>query len=147
MMDRIINMIGVFSIVGSLIFVGLELRQSHTIALATQVQARVEQQLDRNRTWFEGQWKLGHKVATTPYEGLTEAEKWVRHQDMKWVQLMQQNSFYQYSVGLLDEPQAEVMKEYIERAWQRCNLRHTYDFAAFEPDYAVYLRSLDDPCV
>lgn len=35
-MDRIINMIGVFSIVGSLIFVGLELRQSHTIALATQ---------------------------------------------------------------------------------------------------------------
>ena len=74
-MDRIINMIGVFSIVGSLIFVGLELRQSHTIALATQVQARVEQQLDRNRTWFEGQWELGYKVATTPYEELNDAGK------------------------------------------------------------------------
>ena len=101
-MDRIINMIGVFSIVGSLIFVGLELRQSHTIALATQVQARVEQQLDRNRTWFEGQWELGYKVATTPYEELNDAEKWVVDQDMYWIQRMQENSFYQFSSGLLD---------------------------------------------
>ena len=147
MKDRVINLISVLSVVGSLVFVGLEVRQAHTIALATQVQARVEQQLHRNRLWFEGEWELGHKIATTPYEELTDAEKWVRDQDMNWVQLMQQNSFYQYSVGLLDEPQAEVMKEYIERAWQRCNLRHTYDFAALEPAYAEYLRSLDDPCV
>ena len=146
-MDRIINMIGVFSIVGSLIFVGLELRQSHTIALATQVQARVEQQLDRNRTWFEGQWELGYKVATTPYEELNDAEKWVVDQDMYWIQRMQENSFYQFSIGLLDEEQSQVTKEFIERAWQRCNVRHTYDFDALQPAYAEFLRSLDDPCV
>ena len=54
MIDRAINLISVLGVIGSLIFVGLEVRQAHTIALATQVQARLEQQLYRNRTWFEG---------------------------------------------------------------------------------------------
>ena len=65
MIDRAINLISVLGVIGSLIFVGLEVRQAHTIALATQVQARLEQQLDRNRTWFEGQWELGYTLATT----------------------------------------------------------------------------------
>ena len=146
-MDRVINIISVASVVGSLIYVGLEVRQAHTIALATQVQARLEQQLDRNRTWFEGQWEVGYKIATTSYEELSAAEKWATDRDMEWIQLMQQNSFYQYSVGLLDEQQGEVMKAYIERAWQRCNVRHTYNFSILEPAYVDYLRSLDDPCV
>ena len=57
MIDRAINLISVLGVIVSLIFVGLEVRQAHTIALATQAQARLEQQLDRNRTWFEGQWE------------------------------------------------------------------------------------------
>ena len=71
-MDRAINIIGVASVVGSLIFVGLELRQSQQIALADQVEARLEKTLDRNRTWFEGQRELGYKIATTPYEELSD---------------------------------------------------------------------------
>ena len=42
-MERALNVVGVLSVVGSLIFVGLELRQSQRIALAGQVQARTEQ--------------------------------------------------------------------------------------------------------
>ena len=146
-MDRAINIIGVASVVGSLIFVGLELSQSQQIALAGQVQARLEKTLDRNRTWFEGQWELGYKIATTPYEELSDPEKWVRDEDMVWAQMIQQFSLYQYSVGLLDEDQWEVTKAYIERRWNDCQLRHTYDFETLEPAYVSYLRSLDDPCV
>ena len=47
-MERALNVVGVLSVVGSLIFVGLELRQSQRIALAGQVQARTEQALMRN---------------------------------------------------------------------------------------------------
>ena len=36
----IANFLGVIGIIGSLIFVGLELRQSHRIALANQIQSR-----------------------------------------------------------------------------------------------------------
>ena len=53
-LDIWIQLIGMLGVLGGLVFVGLVMRQSHTIALATQVQARLEQQLYRNRTWFEG---------------------------------------------------------------------------------------------
>ena len=81
-LDTWIQLIGMLGVLGGLVFVGLEMRQSHTIALATQVQARLEQQLDRNRTWFEGQWELGYTLATTPYNQLTDSERWARDQDL-----------------------------------------------------------------
>ena len=146
MIDRAINLISVLGVIGSLIFVGLEVRQAHTIALATQVQARLEQQLDRNRTWFEGQWELGYTLATTPYEQLSDSERWARDQDLDWIHRMQQNSYYQYKIGLLSDEQASALLVYIERYWGMCDVRHVYDFPALEPAYAEYLRSLDDPC-
>ena len=63
---------------------GLELRQSQRIALAGQVQARTEQALMRNFTYLEGQWELGYKISTTPYEELSEPEKWARNQIIAW---------------------------------------------------------------
>ena len=40
--SNIANILGTIGVIGSLIFVGLELRQSHKIALAGQIQARNE---------------------------------------------------------------------------------------------------------
>ena len=100
-LDIWIQLIGMLGVLGGLVFVGLEMRQSHTIPLATQVQARLEQQLYRNRTWFEGQWELGYTLATTPYNQLTDSERWARDQDLDWIHRMQQNSDYQYRIGLL----------------------------------------------
>ena len=57
-MDRVVNIIGVASAVGSLIFVGLELRKSHPIALAGQIQARTLQSLAMRLTYLEGQWEF-----------------------------------------------------------------------------------------
>ena len=145
-LDTWIQLIGMLGVLGGLVFVGLEMRQSHTIALATQVQARLEQQLDRNRTWFEGQWELGYTLATTPYNQLTDSERWARDQDLDWIHRMQQNSYYQYRIGLLSDEQASALLEYIERAWAVCEVRHSYDFPALEPAYVEYLRSLADPC-
>ena len=145
-LDTWIQLIGLLGVLGGLVFVGLEMRQSHTIALATQVQARLEQLLDRNRTWFEGQWELGYTLATTPYNQLTDSERWARDQDLDWIHRMQQNSYYQYKIGLLSDEQASALLVYIERYWEMCDVRHVYDFPALEPAYAEYLRSLDDPC-
>ena len=145
-LDTWIQLIGMLGVLGGLVFVGLEMRQSHTIALATQVQARLEQLLDRNRTWFEGQWELGYTLATTPYNQLTDSERWARDQDLDWIHRMQQNSYYQYKIGLLSDEQASALLVYIERYWGMCDVRHVYDFPALEPAYAEYLRSLDAPC-
>ena len=145
-MERALNVVGVLSVVGSLIFVGLELRQSQRIALAGQVQARTEQGLIRNLTFLEGEWELGHKISTTPYEELSEPEKWARNQMIAWSTSMQQNNHFMYRVGLLDEEQWLVISERTKNQWSNCSIRHTYNFSTLEPSYVAYLRSLKDPC-
>lgn len=147
MIDRAINLISVLSVVGSLIFVGLELRQSQRIALASQVQARTDQALMRNLTFLEGEWELGHKISTTPYEDLSDAEQWARDQIFGWQRIMQQNNYFMYRTGLLDLEQWLVISERIKEQWNNCSIRHTYEFTQLEPSYVEYLRSLDDPCV
>ena len=146
-MERALNVVGVLSVVGSLIFVGLELRQSQRIALAGQVQARTEQGLMRYLVYLEGEWELGHKISTTPYEELSDAEKWAKNQIMAWQTSMQQNNYFMYRVGLLDEEQWMVISERTKIQWTDCSIRHTYNFSTLEPSYVAYLRGLEDPCV
>ena len=146
MIDRAINLVSVLSVVGSLIFVGLELRQSQQIALASQVQARTDQALMRNLTFLEGEWELGHKISTTPYENLSGAEQWARDQIFGWQRIMQQNNYFMYRTGLLDIEQWLVISERIKRQWSNCSIRHTYDFTQLEPSYVAYLSSLEDLC-
>lgn len=54
-LDRILNSIGVLAVVASLVFVGLELRQNQTIAIAGQVQARNNNIADALIAPLEGQ--------------------------------------------------------------------------------------------
>ena len=51
--DTWIQLIGMLSIVASLLFVGLEMRQSHRFALAAQQQARTEIFIDALNTMSE----------------------------------------------------------------------------------------------
>jgi hypothetical protein len=146
MIDRAINLVSVLSVVGSLIFVGLELRQSQQIALASQVQARTDQALMRNLNYLEGEWELGYKISTTPYENLSDAEKWARDQVFGWQRIMQQNNYFMYRTGLLDIEQWLVISERIKEQWNNCSIRHTYDFTQLEPSYTAYLSSLEDSC-
>ena len=53
-LDVWIQLVGMISIVASLIFVGLEMRQSHQFALAAQQQARMEVFVDAVNTMKNG---------------------------------------------------------------------------------------------
>ena len=65
----IANFLGVVGVIGSLIFVGLELRQTQQIALAAQVQSRAEQLTDRSLVWLQGEWELGYRIRAVPGAG------------------------------------------------------------------------------
>lgn len=145
-MERALNVVGVLSVVGSLIFVGLQLKQSQQIALAGQVQARSEQDLMRNLIFLEGEWELGHKINTTPYDDLFGAERWAKDQLIAWQLGMQQTNYFMYRAGLLDEEQWLVISRRIALQWSNCSIRHTYYLSYLEPSYVAYLRSLEDPC-
>ena len=103
--DTWIQLLGMLGVLGGLIFVGLEMRQTQQIAIASQVDARNQSQLARRNIWLEGQWELGHKITTTPYEELSEAEKFARNQMLQWQRDIQTNNYFQYRMGLLTEEQ------------------------------------------
>ena len=78
-LDTWIQLLGMLGLLGGLVFVGLEMRQTQKIAIASQVDAMSQSQLARRNIWLEGQWELGHRITSIPYEELSEAEKFARN--------------------------------------------------------------------
>ena len=144
--DTWIQLLGMLGVLGGLVFVGMEMRQTQQIAIASQVDARNQSQLARSNIWLEGQWELGHKITTTPYDELSEAEKFARNQMLSWQRNIQTNNYFQYRMGLLTEEQWEVVAFRIKGQWEDCSIRHTYQMEALEAPFREYLLSLDDPC-
>lgn len=140
------NFLGVVGVIGSLIFVGLELRQTQKIAIAAQVQARAEQLTERNLVWLQGQWELGYRIRTLPHNELTPAEVWAKEVESNWGKTMQQTNYYAYSEGLLDDDQWKAVSNRILQGWNDCEMRYTYDFDYLEDAYVEYLRALPDEC-
>ena len=89
---------------------------------------------------------MGHKITTTPYDELSEAEKFARNQMLSWQRNIQTNNYFQYRMGLLTEEQWEVVAFRIKGQWEDCSIRHTYQMEALEAPFREYLLSLDDPC-
>jgi hypothetical protein len=81
------------------VFVGLQLRQSHEIALATQYQARAEATLNLHLAAIEADWlpipSLRHGVNDELSARDINVLLWL------WIQF--DNHYYQYQVGYLDD--------------------------------------------
>ena len=140
------NFLGVLGVIGSLVFVGLELRQTQKIAIAAQVQARAEQLTERNLVWLQGQWELGYRIRTKPHDELTPADVWAKEIETSWQKTMQQTNYYAYRAGLLDDDQWKSVNNRILQSWNNSEMRYTYDFDYLEDAYVEYLRSLPDEC-
>ena len=108
--------------------------------------ARNQSQLARRDIWLEGQWELGHQITSTPYEELSEAEKFARNHMLRWQTDIQTNNYFQYRMGLLTEEQWEVVAFRIEGQWRDCSKRQKYQMEAVEVSFREYLLSLQDPC-
>lgn len=111
--------LGTLGIIGSLIFVGLELQQSHTIALAGQIQARNQMAADLLLAPLEGNMGLfkawgGGIQGETEYEILQSVLRTHRA-------LTTTNAWQQYQLGLLSD---EVWRQVEQRqgtGWRNCN--------------------------
>jgi len=144
-LDVWIQLIGMLSIVGSLIFVGLEMRQTQQIAIAGQVQARAQMQVGRLLTGLEGNLDI-YRIWNTnnyEYEDLNEDEKLVAGAIHAWKQAMLENNFFQYSVGLFAEDYWEQTKGRIQNWYDQCELRPAGQSVS---SFQEYLNSLPDNC-
>ena len=145
--NALAQLLGLAGVMASLIFVGLQMKQTQQIALAAQAQARTEMLLARHMVYLEGNAELGYRTFTSPYNELSEQERWIKDRYASWLRDLQQNNYFQYRLGFLDPEQWDVVEARITQTWSDCDLRTGY----FQPDFMEsafvdYLLALDDPC-
>ena len=91
-LDTWIQLLGMIGLLGGLVFVGLELQQNQTIALASQVQARTNNISDVFIAPMDGQIDaLAHWYI--PWEDQTETQKLFSMQFKRWQSNVYENNF------------------------------------------------------
>ena len=145
-LDTWIQLIGLLSVLGGLVFVGLQMQQTQRIAIAGQVQARAEILANRYVALMEGE----AETMSVTFDGKDQGEKadFLRRQQIGWNIAIMTNTFYQFNAGLLTEEQFEVSKKRVVALKANCELREEIDAALFfaEDSFIAYFESLPDPC-
>ena len=124
----LIQLLGMVGIIGSLIFVGLEMKQSQLIALAAQQQARVDTFTNNSNTLTEAGISIRQLLAmasgrievTEEYEAALDN---MGHFNW-WVY---ENDFLQYSLGLMDEEIWVAKLRPLQAAYNYCSIRQIWN--------------------
>ena len=82
-LDTWIQLLGMIGLLGGLIFVGLEMRQSQTIALGAQQHARTEMAGALWLAGLEGETDI-HAAMSNPWSELSDNQKSVREQIQRY---------------------------------------------------------------
>ena len=121
-LDVWIQLIGMFSIVVSLLFVGLQMQQSQTIALASQQQARTEVLVDIIGAFDEGNKSFVDFISGTVEGTYFDDSNVVR--DAIWqLWMLYENDFLQYKLGLMDNEVWEAKLNAMLAIYNACNFR------------------------
>ena len=141
----LVQFLGMIGIIGSLIFVGLQMQQTQQIAIAGQVQARAEMRLNRILNGLEGNLNANRlfNYANFDYEELNEEEKLIARNMHNWIGIMVENNFSQYQMGLFADDYWEQQERRILNWWNRCDLRSS---GGRVRSFQNYLDSLPDEC-
>ena len=141
----LIQFLGMIGIIGSLIFVGLQMQQTQRIAIGGQVQARAEMFVNRIMAGLEGNLDANKLFYYRDfnYDELDEEEKFIAREMHQWIGIMVENNFFQYQMGLFDSDYWEQQETRILDWWNRCELRPTNPRVR---SFQNYLDSLPDEC-
>ena len=141
----LIQFLGMIGIIGSLIFVGLQMQQTQRIAIAGQVQARAEMAVDRILSGLEGNLDAIRLANSDNFDfsELNEEEQLIARQMYAWRGIMFENNFTQYQMGLFADDYWEQQERRIQTWWNRCELRFPSPRVR---TFQNYLDSLPDEC-
>ena len=125
--DTWIQLLGMIGVLGGLIFVGLEMRQSQRIALVSQIQERsyaasaeTNAFTEANLDWFSG------KFSIPPMFELTTEQKAARNsENQSW--FFYEADYFQYSQGLMTEPVWQAKLRAMEVNLKRCEYPEIYE--------------------
>tara|TARA_A100001015_G_scaffold310384_1_gene411673 strand:+ start:1041 stop:1496 length:456 start_codon:yes stop_codon:yes gene_type:complete len=144
-LDTWIQLLGLMSVLGGLVFVGLQMEQTQQIAIAGQVQARAEMMSTRILNGLEGNLDANRlfNISSTDFQNLESQEKFVARQMHTWMGIMFENNFAQYQMGLLTDDYWKQQEERIRSWWEKCELR---PLSQQVQSFQAYLDSLPQTC-
>jgi hypothetical protein len=140
------QVVGIFAVVASLVFVGLQMKQSQEIAIADQYQARAEAAqamymsvLESGQSW---------ESLDIPWEQKSPEERSLQIAVMNWSWTQYDNHYFQYLAGFLDEESWDGLRGRIEQLYSFCDGRPAWEGNRrfFRASFVEYVESLDDPC-
>ena len=137
---------GILAIVVSLVFVGLQLRQSQEIAIAAQYQARAQAAQSMYMSLQESGTSLN--AGRKPVSEMTPFERYTAENVNRWAWTQSDNLYFQYNAGFLDEESLDGMKYRVERVFSACDRRYIWeDMRKFlRPSFVSYVEGLTDNC-
>ena len=139
--DTWIQLLGMLGVLGGLIFVGLEMRQSQIIAIGNQIQARADSQIALMTTPLEGDHRLLPLLGSIPNESdLSEEEKFLYEQLTRARMASLQASWQQFNLGLLPEDAWRLAERRIFAIYDSCQFRDIFESAS-QPEFLEYVRS------
>ena len=117
----ITNFLGVVGVIASLLFVGLELRQSQRIALAEQMNNRVNVLMSIVNSYIEADLDFFSAMINEPEKDqfFSSAEKGSRNMlNAQWT--LHENDYFQYNSGFMTEDLWEAKLGATERDLLKC---------------------------
>ena len=147
--NALIQLLGMVGIIISLIFVGLEMRQSQRIALAGQQALRTQFLLDGVDALSEPQKSnqtiLEMMIGDIP---VTEDYKWVVENNMHRLLWIFENDFVQYDLGLMDENVWQAKLNGMALVYNFCFARPVYDARRNSSDtrFITLIEEFPDNC-
>ena len=143
--SELLQVVGVIGLIASLIFVGLELKQTQKIAIAGQQQSRTILRTNQILSTYEfSPEEIG--VENIAWRDQSEIQRYNREQRQVYYWTVNENNFYQYSEGMMDQVIWDKEKQYIELQWNQCHLRYVFEAQIFIEPFEDYVRSLPDLC-
>ena len=147
-LNIVIQFLGMAGIIGSLIFVGLEMRQTQKIAIAGQHQARSaltaqvvtaidEKGLDVQSVYFE----KNYNYEFSPIE--------ISHRNAIHLgYFVYENDFYQFREGLMDQATWDSKLTGLKALYDQCSMRSIYNArsATFSKDFVEIIESFPNKC-
>jgi len=146
----IANLLGVLGVIGSLVFVGLELQQSQRIAQAQQQQERIAAFLNligsNNEAGVDWQSTV-YEADSEASEQLSQAEI-VRRNNYHAHLFNYENDYFQYTQSLMTDAVWDAKLQALSFFYNQCDMRVLLDFRMrwFPSGFNEIIKTLPNSC-
>ena len=147
-LDVCIQFIGLLSVVAGLLFVGMEMRQTQRIALASETSNRMYLVLIQTINSSSETGVDWTKMVFGDYSELSESEKIAKRNNVAMGWLVAENDFSLFKLGLMSEEVMEVNEGLLSLYYNQCDVRNIYEARRhlMDVEFVQIVESQSDPC-